>query len=157
MANGKMHWADLVNFLLDQNSKIDMDYAKNLASLYVQESKIEGVNHDIAFSQMCLETGFLNFGGVVQPYQNNFCGLGAINKKVSGEKFNSLREGVRAHIQHLKAYASKNPINNTLIDNRFLFVKRGTATIVDDLSGKWASDPEYGNKIKSILKRLQNV
>ena len=36
----------------------------------------KGSNSDVAFAQMCLETGFLRFGGLVTMDMNNFCGLG---------------------------------------------------------------------------------
>lgn len=157
MANGKMSFDELAFFLLSNNTEISMRQAKNISKLYIEESKTEGINHDIAFSQMCLETGFLKFNGIVHSNQNNFCGLGAINNDICGEKFNSKREGIRAHIQHLKAYASHESLKNKILDNRFHFVKRGISPSVDNLSGKWATDPEYSNKIKSILKRLWRV
>lgn len=86
--------------------------------------------------------------------QNNFCGLGALNQDVKGDKFLSRRLGVRAHIQHLKAYGSEEKINNEIIDRRFKFVNRGSANNVDELTGKWASDPDYARKLKNLLYRL---
>ncbi len=64
----------------------------------------EGVNPDLAFIQMCHETGFLRFDGTVDKSQNNYCGLGATGNGVKGSTFLDQKEGVRAHIQHLKAY-----------------------------------------------------
>ncbi|MCD4773582.1 MAG: glucosaminidase domain-containing protein [Bacteroidales bacterium] len=157
MTNGKMLNDELAFFLVSNNKKISLQQAKDFAKLYINESKAEGVNHDIAFCQMCLETGFLKFNGIVRQNQNNFCGLGAINNNTCGEKFNSKRDGVRAHIQHLKAYASYESLKNSILDKRFHFVKRGISPSVGDLTGKWAVDPEYGNKIKRILKRLEMV
>jgi len=34
---------------------------------------------------MCLETGFLRFNGSVSRFQNNYCGLGAINSLTAGD------------------------------------------------------------------------
>ena len=79
------------NFLLSNNSAVDSVESLNLAKLYVSESKIEGINHDIAFCQMCLETGFLKFDGIINPDQNNFCGLGATGISEKGEVFSSKR------------------------------------------------------------------
>ncbi len=154
MTNGIKTAVQLTNFLVYNNSNIDIDQAKILSKLYIEESEIEGVNHDIAFIQMCLETGFCKYGGLVNPDQNNFCGLGATDKDNSGERFSSKRLGIRAHIQHLKAYASTKKINLKLIDKRFRFVKRGIAPAVQDLTGRWASDPDYDKKIKYLLSRL---
>jgi len=154
MTNGIKTADQLTKFLSDNNSNIDTDQAKILAKLYIEESEIEGVNHDIAFIQMCLETGFCKYGGLVNHDQNNFCGLGATGIGNSGESFSSKRIGIRAHIQHLKAYASTKKLKLKLIDKRFRFVKRGIAPAVQDLKGRWASDPYYDKKIKYLLSRL---
>ena len=115
---------------------------------------MEGVNHDIAFAQMCLETGFLRYGGDVKPGQYNFCGLGATGGGEPGLSFPDPRIGVRAHIQHLKAYGSTEDLNNDLVDPRFHFVVRGRAPTIQGLTGTWAADPRYSEKITAILKRL---
>ena len=125
-----------------------------IPKLYREEAAIEGVNHDIAFCQMCLETRFLRFGNDVKALQNNFAGLGAIGGGAQGATFASARLGVRAQIQHLKAYASTEPILQEIIDPRFRFVRRGTAPLVSQLSGRWAADLQYGDKIMAILRRL---
>ena len=144
----------MTSFLLSYNSNLEKDQAIKISELYYHESLKEGVNHDIAFSQMCLETGYLKFGGSVHTSQNNFCGLGAIDEFTAGDIFDTLEEGVRAHIQHLKAYASSESLNNELVDKRFRFVERGSATNINDLTGKWASDDNYGDKIQNLLDRL---
>ena len=154
MANGTKSVEQLADFLTYFNEHIDVTQAYLMAGYYISESEKEGVNHDIAFCQMCLETGFLKFGGIVEPKQNNFCGLGAVNANTPGEHFPTRRMGVIAHIQHLKAYASKKPLNGQLLDRRFKWVKRGCAPTVDGLAGKWAADREYSLKIKSLLYRL---
>jgi hypothetical protein len=78
MGDGRLDPADLSDFFLDNNPGADPFFVEELASLYREEAAIEGINHDIAFVQMCLETGFLRFGGLVTPEMNNFCGLGSI-------------------------------------------------------------------------------
>jgi len=145
---------DLMRFLIKNNSSLDLTTVLNIAKLYIEESEKEGINHDIAFCQMCLETGFLKFGGIVNIQQNNFCGLGATGISEKGEVFSSKRIGVRAHVQHLKAYASLEKLNNRIVDNRFRFVKRGIAPTIDKLTGNWALDPKYDVKIRFLLNRL---
>ena len=144
----------LADFLTTTNKNIDHNYALLLAIIYIEEANHEGVNPDIAFAQMCLETGFLRFDGTVDRHQNNFCGLGVTGNGEKGNSFINTLEGVRAHIQHLKAYASTNTLNNELIDKRFNFVKRGSATHIYDLTGKWAVDVKYDHKIRNLLNRL---
>jgi hypothetical protein len=103
---------------------------------------------------MCLETGFLRYGNLVTPDMNNFCGLGAIGPEQNGEHFDTPRTGVRAHIQHLKAYATDAPLNKDLVDPRYRWVRYGTAPTIYGLAGTWATDKEYAEKIKSILEEL---
>jgi hypothetical protein len=129
----------------------------DLPNIYREESAIEGVNHDIAFCQMCLETGFLQFGGDVKPEQNNFGGIGAIGNGVMGDSFSDQRIGVRAQIQHLKAYATTTPLVQTLVDPRFGLVKRGSAPLLGQLTGQWAEDINYDKKIMTILRRLYEL
>jgi hypothetical protein len=120
----------------------------------VEEAAAEGVNHDAAFAQMCLETGFLRYGGLVKADMNNFCGLGSTGPGHPGEVFPDPRTGVRAQIQHLKAYAAASPLNRELVDPRYRWVKYGSAPMIQGLAGTWAADRAYGDKITAILERL---
>lgn len=138
-------------------NKAPLNLYGDLPAIYREEAAIEGVNYDIAFCQMCLETGFLQFGGDVKPEQNNFGGIGAIGNGVSGDSFSDRRIGVRAQIQHLKAYATTKPLVQPLVDPRFSLVKRGTAPLLGQLSGRWAEDTNYDKKIMAILRRLYNL
>lgn len=148
---------ELEQFFLAQNSKADKAKVRRLAGYYVTEGRFEGINSDVAFVQMCLETGFLRFGGLVKPWFNNFCGLGAMNKANPGEKFPSEAIGVRAHIQHLHAFATKDKkLRNKLVDPRYKYVQpRGKAPTIWKLAGTWAMDKNYGNKLDALLKELE--
>lgn len=116
---------------------------------YLSEGEQEGVRGDIAFIQSVHETGKFQFGGDVVPNQNNFAGIGTTGGGVKGHTFASPQDGIRAQIQHLKAYASKDALANKKIDPRFDLVTRGSATTVKSLTGKWATDSQYGNKLMS--------
>ena len=140
-------------FLLYNNPDI-MDFALELAKIYVEEAANEGINHDIAFTQMCLETGFLRFGGLVTPEMNNFSGLGSTGPGVPGLSFPDPRTGVRAHIQHLKAYATSEPPNLPLVNPRYFLVSFGSSPRISGLAGTWAEDRLYAEKINTILERL---
>jgi hypothetical protein len=154
MGQGQMPRITLAFFLVRSNPVLNLFKAEVLARLYQEEAQAEGVNADVAFVQMCLETGYLKFGGTVKPEQNNFCGLGTVSLDVPGESFPSPREGIRAHIQHLKAYGSTLELNNPCIDNRFKYVERGIAPNIFGLSGRWATSDDYGIILKSLLDRL---
>lgn len=153
MSNGNTSEVQLQLFLRNNNENALVKFP-DIPKLYREEAATEGVNYDIAFCQMCVETGFLRFGGDIRPEQNNFAGLGAIGGGAEAASFASARIGVRAHIQHLKAYASLEPLVNEVVDPRFRFVTRGIAPLVDQLSGRWSADLAYGAKITAMVKRL---
>ncbi|MBD2464560.1 N-acetylmuramoyl-L-alanine amidase [Oscillatoria sp. FACHB-1407] len=153
MGHGNTSEVQLMMFLKSNNEDALVRFP-DLPKLYREESAIEGVNHDIAFCQMCVETAFLRFGTSISPEQNNFGGIAAVGGDEDGATFPSARIGVRAQIQHLKAYASTAPLVQELVDPRFRFVTRGVAPLIDQLSGRWAADLQYGTKVMAILRRL---
>lgn len=153
ISHGNTSEVQLQLFLRNNNENSFVQFP-DLPKLYREEAAIEGVNYDIAFCQMCIETEFLRFGGDIKPLQNNFAGLGTIGGGSEAASFESARIGVRAHIQHLKAYASLEPLVQSVVDPRFRFVTRGIAPLIDQLSGRWSADLQYGAKITAMLKRL---
>ena len=154
MGKGLVEVRDMAAFLRHFNTWIEQIAIEYLALVYTEEAAAEGVNHDVSFAQMCLETGFLQFGGLVTPDMNNFCGLGAIGPDQPGERFPDPRTGVRAHIQHLKAYATDEPLEQELVDPRFYYVRYGSSPAIKGLAGTWAADISYAEKINDILERL---
>lgn len=129
---------------------------------YITEGALEGVRGDVAFAQSCFETGNFTFkGSAVTLDQNNFCGMGVTSNGVRGNSFKTPKEGIRAQIQHLKAYACDDALEQHCIDPRFTYVKRGCAPYVEWLgiqenpSGAgWAAGKGYGNKILNILSNI---
>ncbi len=155
MGSGHLSSRQLVSFFCMQEPNADREKIARIAALYTEEAAFEGVNADIAFAQMCLETGFLRFGGVVTEDMNNFCGLGSVNDKTPGHTFADERTGIRAHIQHLKAYATPEPLHQDCVDPRYRYVNpRGKSADIHGLSGTWAADPLYGKKLAHILLRM---
>ena len=134
----------------------------DMLPLYLSEGEAEGVRGDIAFAQSCLETGNFTFSGsAVTLPQNNFCGLGVTQRGKTGLSFESPQLGIRAQVQHLKAYASTDKLRNERIDPRFRYVTRGCAPYTEWLGQKenpqgkgWAAGEKYGEKILSILKAI---
>lgn len=153
MGRGITSDIQLLMFLKANNEGATEPY-KDLPRYYREEAQIEGVDHDIAFCQMCLETSYLRFTGSLRPEDNNFGGIGAVSGSTGGVAFNDPRIGVRAHIQHLKAYGNTEPLVQEVVDPRFRFVRRGVAPLAKQLSGRWDPDPQYGDKILAILRRL---
>ena len=154
-AQGTKSPQQLFNFFISQNPNASYEKVMRLAEYYVSEGISEGINSDVAFVQMCLETGFLKFGGLVTENMNNFCGLGSIDKNNPGNSFETELLGVRAHIRHLHAYGTTRSLNNQLIDPRYKYVNpRGKAPTIQELTGTWAADKEYGAKLQSLLNQL---
>lgn len=132
------------------NPKINCSI-KELANYFIEEGNVENIRGDIAFCQAIKETGYFKYGGDVLPEQNNYCGLGTTGGGVKGAYFKTPRDGVRAQIQHLKAYGSKDSLNGTCIDPRFNLVSRGIAPNWEALNGKWAVPGiGYGEDILKI-------
>lgn len=151
---GQLTAEELAAYFLSRNSEEDSEHILQFAQYYIDEASLEGINSDVAFAQMCLETGFLRFGGLVQPEFHNYCGLGAMDAEHPGEVFETEELGVRAHIQHLQAYATKEEtqLNGELIDPRYNWVHK--TKYVEDiygLAGTWATDPLYGQKLETVL------
>lgn len=134
----------------DKGAATISDFCKIL----MEEAAAEGVRAEVVFCQAMKETGWLKFGGDVKAEQCNFAGIGATGG-VTGATFESVRIGLRAQIQHLKAYASTDKLVNECVDPRFNLVKRGCAPTVEDLGNKWAAgNPNYGVDITSMIKEL---
>jgi hypothetical protein len=149
------------------------DYYKNsdaptieaFVQIYIEECKAEGVKAEVAFAQAMNETGFLRFGGLVHIEDYNFAGIGATDSS-SGRsiaQFKSVRLGVRAQVQHLKAYATTSPLNNKeTVDPRFNLVTRGSAPYVEWLGIQenpkhvgWASTKNYGyNLVEKYINKI---
>lgn len=130
------------------------------AQIFYEEATAEGVRAEVAFTQCMKETGFLKYGGDVLPNQYNFAGIGATGA-VHGASFGNVRMGIRAQIQHLKAYGSISPLTNPCVDPRFNLVKRGSAQYVEWLGIKenpngygWATSKSYGHDIVNMVNVL---
>ncbi|MFR3144039.1 MAG: GBS Bsp-like repeat-containing protein [Eubacterium callanderi] len=154
------------SYYTENGRNVDLN---RFAQLYIEEANAEGIRADVAFAQAMKETGWLKFGGQVSISQFNFAGLGATDDGAAGMSFaqkygdneNGIRMGIRAQIQHLKAYASTEPLNNACVDERFNLVKRGCAPYVEWLGQKenpngygWATGANYGQGIIDIMNRI---
>lgn len=156
--------AQMIAYIKSKNSAVAQSVI-DMIPYYISEGKTKGIRGDIAFAQSCLETGNFTFSGfAVTLSQNNFCGMGVTSNGVKGNSFSTPQLGIRAQIQHLKAYANKEALINTCIDPRFKYVTRGSAQYVEWLgikenpNGKgWASGAGYGTKILTILSNILAV
>ena len=141
--------------------------AKNIeafCNIFFEEANAEGIRAEVAFCQAMKETGWLQYGGDVKVEQCNFAGIGATGGGNVGASFPDVRTGVRAQIQHLKAYANNEALVNQCVDPRFNLVKRGSAPYVEWLGKNanpngvgWAPSAEYGKSIVNMINTLLSM
>ena len=162
MGKSNVNTGKLINYYLSKATYpsyyqgTDAPTIDAFCQIYMEECAAENVRVEVAFCQAMKETGFLTYKGRVPITANNFAGLGAIDSNASAyATFASVRQGVRAQIQHLKAYATTEPLVNTCVDPKFHLVTRGSAVYVEWLgqkenpSGKgWATAVNYGYSIR---------
>lgn len=139
----------------------------DMIPLYLIEGMVEGIAGDIAFAQSCVETGNFAFPAetcAVTLAQNNFAMMGVTATFAKGESFATPQLGIRAQIQHLKAYANSDALRGECVDPRFKYVTRGSAPYVEWLGqqenpqGKgWATAKGYGDRILAVLAEIRGT
>lgn len=122
-----------------------------LAQIYLDEAKAEGIRGDVAFIQATLETG----GFAIMSGRYNFAGIGACDSCARGYDFSSLRMGVRAQIELLKAYADPRYSQATTArPSAYKWINtvpvKGTRQTWYSLGDSWSSDPAYGEHILAL-------
>ena len=127
---------------------------EQFCQIFLEECQAEGVKAEVAFAQAMHETGFLKFGGDVLPNQYNFAGLGATGNGAHGNSFKDVRTGIRAQVQHLKCYASTEPLNQAKVDPRWSDSLRGKAPTVEKLQGTWATSNTYASSLMTGINRI---
>lgn len=126
-----------------------------LVQYYFDEAEIEGINTDLAIAQMIYNTNELKYGGLFAI--NNPGGLGMENNARSRQKFDTLQMGVRAHIQHLKGYASSSDLRTNVVDSRrsILITEDflGNVGTLGQLFFTWYDYEGVAEKVIDILNR----
>lgn len=132
---------------------------ETMARLFVEEGAAEGVTGDVAFMQSIVETAWFRFSGTVPAASNNFAGIGATDTNPAPAVFADARTGVRAQIQHLRAYADPAavtctvpPLHNPCVDPRFALVTpKGKAPTWNQMgNGNWATSSTYAGSILQL-------
>ncbi|MCI9129120.1 MAG: DUF4214 domain-containing protein [Eggerthellaceae bacterium] len=143
----------------DRYKSSDARDIQTFCRLVYEEASAEGVKPEVVFCQAMKETGWLQYGGSVHVDQFNYAGLGAVDASTGGATFSSVREGIRAQVQHLKCYASTASLKNPLVDPRWYAAidkhGRGCAPTLEELNGKWAVPGYgYGQSIRSMIEKM---
>lgn len=158
--------AQMVAYIKAKRADVEQSVI-DMIPLYISEGQTEGIAGDIAFAQSCIETGNFAFPAetcAVTLAQNNFAMMGVTATFAKGESFPSPQIGIRAQIQHLKAYANSDPLGGECVDPRFHLVSRGSAPYVewlgqpDNPQGKgWATAKGYGARILAVLAEIRGT
>jgi len=138
--------------------------AQSFFTTLYDEAVAEGVSPELLFAQVMKETAWLQFGGDVTIGQFNFGGLGATGGGAAGASFPTVQIGLRAQVQHLRAYADSSAtpqaLSHSLVDPRFTYVRKGSAVYVEHLGIQenpqrtgWATARSYGNDLASMIDR----
>lgn len=138
----------------------------DLVKIYFEEGAAEKVRPELAFAQAIIETG--SFGHALD---NNYSGLGACDSCNGEPGFPTPRDGVRAQIQLLKAYADPTARGATLanppspvlwgadpvaaagrFDTEYL---KGKVPLWNMMgNGNWATDPGYALKVLTVYFQM---
>jgi hypothetical protein len=145
----------ITRYVIHQNPSVNRETLRLLIDTYFEEAIDEGINRDIAIAQMLYATDFLR--NRMAMTTRNYAGLSSDGLRWNGS-FSDMRIGVRAHIQHLKGYVSRAPLNRPLVDPRYNLLGniRGSVRTFDQLFERWSpyNYIEYGNRINRILNGL---
>ena len=134
---------------------------ETFCQMYYEEAEAEGVRAEVAFAQTMKETGFLQYGGDASIEQFNFAGIGTTGNGVPGNSYPDVRTGIRAQIQHLKAYATADALENECLDDLYSYLKKGSAPYVEWLGQQenpeglgWATGDNYGYDIVGMIQDM---
>lgn len=124
-----------------------------LAQMYVDEAAAEGVRGDLLLIQAVMETGWFRFDGNGLSDENdfNFAGINACDSCKSASKFESVRMGVRAHVELVRAYADENYTSDDTALPAAYHVEtipvRGCCVMWSELGRRWASANGYYKRV----------
>lgn len=134
---------------------------REFAQIVLDEAEMEDIKAEVIWAQIMHETGFLQFGGQVKIEQYNFAGLGATDDGAAGASFERVQMGVRAQVQHMKAYANAESLVNECVDPRFHLVNRNSAEYVEILGQQenpagagWATSINYGVYLRQGIDNI---
>ena len=134
---------------------------ETFCQMYYDEATAEDIRTEVAFAQAMKETGFLQYGGDASIEQFNFAGIGTTGNGVPGNSYPDVQTGIRAQIQHLKAYATEEPLSQECVDERYEYVKKASAPYVQWLGQQenpegvgWATGKNYGYDIARMIQVL---
>jgi len=151
MEPGISRQEDIVALIVSKNRVTPRWYIVDVVKTYFCEAEFERINHDIAIAQMLYATDYLK--NVQRTAVYNYSGM-------FNESFCNMTTGIRAHIQHLKFYATGALVDNRRnVDPRYSVLRAnqylGTVTTLEDLCRRWSESPGYLAGIRSKLDEVR--
>lgn len=128
----------------------------DIAPTYWFYGELTGIRPEVLYAQAAKETNFGLYTGNVQPYQNNWAGIKIDNpagdKTEDHQSFATPKDGVIGHFNHMSAYIhgkSGSPIGEPHPRYHLVLTTSwaGTIRYVEELGGRWAPAPDYGQSI----------
>jgi len=157
---GSLTKSAVIEYIRHKNPNVSRRIIENLVDTYFREAGKERINHDLAIAQMCRTTNFLGIERIIMQ-THNYAGFTS-TPEWPGRFTGGMRQGVIAHIQHLKGYTSnarRSDLMEPLADPRWNMIDsfRGTIHTLEDLSKKWApyNSRGYENDIKDIVNEMR--
>ena len=154
----------MLNMFKNHNQN-KIDKATRIVDMYINWGNKFNIRADIAWAQMCHETNFLKYDGIVPESANNFCGLGATGAPGVYNTFTTEELGIIAHYAHLAWYVYPNHVNSYCsmdYDPRHFtwgvsppHNYNGDNTL-NSLNGRWAPSPDYTYKIILFANEIYN-
>ena len=112
---------------------------------------------EIVYAMTMFETGWLQSTNA--RTKCNFCGLGGGGS--AAVPFSDVRTGLRAQVQHMKLYASKDPLANPAAYEKWAstatYLGRGFAPTVEQLGKRWAGMNDYYDYLESVIDRVKRA
>lgn len=130
------------------DNDIEQEFIDLIPYIYCRCAEV-GVDPTLVISQSALETAY--FTSRVLRTNHNTAGIKDRRNTNRYAYYETYKEGFNAQICHLALYAG-NPQDDYFYSSRL----DGWVTSVEGLTGTWAEDPYYGDKLKSIMTNIQH-
>lgn len=98
---------------------------------------------------------FYNTAGIKTRHPNVFPGITDGDNPLAHSMFANWAVGAEAHAQHLRVYTGALLDGHLIVDPRLVFVVgRYRVETFEELGGKWAPSPSYGQEVVAIANKL---
>ncbi len=162
-ANASTDIERAINHIIMINPYVNEDEIREILNIYFSESLSENTNPLVPIAQMLYHTKYFKSKEITETTFNfGFIGSDNAESKWASASFPTPTLGIRAHIQHIKAYSTTDPIKSEIVDPRYPILVReglvGTKNTLREMLGSWYP-PENSEKIYAeiiaILEQLK--